>query len=73
MIPAVSPASACRTVFIRCFQLGFWPKGRDWKESMAIADEIKLLRCKDLKRLFPEAVIDRERLCGLTKSFMVYH
>lgn len=61
-----------RAAFIRCFELGFWPKGNDWKESLRIADEIKLLRHKDLKRLFPEAVIEREKLFGLTKSFMVY-
>ena len=61
-----------KAVFIRHFELGFWPQGKDWDDSLKIADEIKLLRGKDLKRLFPEAKMARERLGGLTKSFMVY-
>ena len=44
----------------------------DWEVSLKMADEIHLLRYKDLKRLFPEATIVRERLAGLTKSFMVF-
>lgn len=62
-----------KALFIRHFQLGFWPQGVDWEDSLKIADEIHLLRYKDLKRLFPEATIVRERLAGLTKSFMVFH
>jgi hypothetical protein len=62
-----------RAFFIRRFQLGFWPQGVDWEDSLKIADEIHLLRYKDLKHLFPEATILRECLAGLTKSFMVFH
>lgn len=61
-----------RALFIRCFQLGFWPKGRNWEESLKIANEIKLLSYKDLRSLFPEAKIDKEIFLGFTKSFMVY-
>lgn len=61
-----------RAFFIRRFQLGFWPQGVDWEDSLKIADEIHLLGYRDLKRLFPEATIVRERLAGLTKSFMVF-
>lgn len=62
-----------KAVFIRSFELGFWPQGKDWQDSLKIAREITLLRQKDLRRLFPEATIARERVGGFTKSFMVYH
>lgn len=44
------------------FTLGFQPKGH-W-------EEITLLSARDLRRLFPDAEIHRERVLGLTKSLM---
>lgn len=44
------------------FTLGWQPKGC-W-------EEITLLSARDLKRLFPDAEIHRERVFGLTKSLM---
>jgi 2-polyprenyl-3-methyl-5-hydroxy-6-metoxy-1,4-benzoquinol methylase len=44
------------------FTLGFQPKGY-W-------EEITLLSARDMKRLFPDATIHRERVFGLTKSLM---
>lgn len=59
--------------FLIChFQLGFWTQGKDWDDSMKIADEIHLLTYKDLKQLFPWGVIKREKVLFLTKSFMVF-
>lgn len=62
-----------RAYLINHYQLGFWPKGKNWEESLKIADEIHLLNYRNLRELFPEANIKRERLLGLTKSFMVYY
>jgi SAM-dependent methyltransferase len=45
------------------FSLGWQPKG-SW-------EDINLLTARDLRRLFPDGEIHRERLFGLTKSFMV--
>jgi len=47
----------------RHLTLGWREKG-NW-------EEINLLSGRDLRRLFPDAEIHRERLLGLTKSFMV--
>jgi SAM-dependent methyltransferase len=47
----------------RHFTLGWREKG-NW-------EEINLLSARDLRRLFPDAEIHRERLFGLTKSFML--
>jgi ubiquinone/menaquinone biosynthesis C-methylase UbiE len=44
------------------FSLGWREKG-DW-------EEVNLLTARDLRRLFPDAEIHRERVGGLTKSLM---
>jgi hypothetical protein len=49
-------------VLNRRFTLGWQPKG-SW-------EEINLLSSRQLKRLFPDAEIHRERVLGLTKSLM---
>jgi len=51
-----------RMALNRRFSLGWQPKG-EW-------EEITLLTARDLRRLFPDAEIHRERLFGLTKSLM---
>ncbi len=51
-----------RMALNRRFSLGWQPKGH-W-------EEITLLTARDLRRLFPDAEIHRERLFGLTKSLM---
>ncbi len=62
-----------KALLIMHHQLGFWPQGRDWEDSLKIADEITLLSKRDLKRLFPNAQIWEEKLYGMTKSITVYH
>jgi ubiquinone/menaquinone biosynthesis C-methylase UbiE len=47
------------------FSLGWREKG-DW-------EEVNLLSAQDLRRLFPDAEIHRERVFGLTKSLMAVH
>ena len=51
-----------RQALNRRFTLGWQPKGH-W-------EEITLLTVRDLRRLFPDAEIHRERIFGLTKSLM---
>lgn len=51
-----------RMALNRRFTLGWQPKGQ-W-------EEITLLSARDLRRLFPDAEIRRERVLGLTKSIV---
>lgn len=51
-----------RQALNRRFTLGWQPKGQ-W-------EEITLLTARDLRRLFPDAEIRRERFLGLTKSLI---
>ena len=54
------------------FDLGYFRKNSDWKECMKEVDSIHLLSLHDLKRLFPDAQVKKEKLLGLTKSFMIH-
>lgn len=62
-----------KVFLISHFQLGYRPKGKTKEETLAIAREIDLMSYKDLKQLFPKAMIVHEKVfCGFTKSFMVF-
>ena len=54
------------------FDLGYFQKSGDWGTCLKEADSIHLLSLRDLKRLFPGGQVKRERLLGLTKSFMIH-
>lgn len=53
------------------FQLGWYPKYSDKRLATSTAKSITLLKYKKIKELFPKARIFRERILGLTKSFVV--
>ena len=54
------------------FALGRMPKIRDRAAALAMVEGIHLLTRRRVRKLFPEGVLYRERLFGLTKSFIVY-
>ena len=47
-----------------------WIEGAPWRETDTIIDEVRLLKGSEVKRLFPDAVLWRERVGGITKSFV---
>ena len=53
--------------------LGWYDRIRDYQAAVEVVRGIRLLNKQELKRLFPEAHLQKERFCGLTKSFIVYH
>ena len=62
---------AVRVFLVSHFSLGWNPKGRDYSHAFEMVNEIRLLTKSELHSLFPEAQILRERILGLTKSFIV--
>ena len=60
-----------RIAMLRRFVLGHMRKRPDKEQAREAVNSINLLSLKDLNTLFPESKIYRERLWGLTKSFMV--
>ncbi len=61
-----------RVFLVTHFNLGWRGKILERQEALQAVKEIRLLTEKELKHLFPGAKIYREKLLGLTKSFIVY-
>jgi hypothetical protein len=49
---------------------GFYPQARSCGEAQHILEDVRLLDARAMAELFPDAVIERERLAGLTKSLV---
>ena len=60
-----------RTWLHQHFQMGFMGREPDWLEARIRCEETRLLTRKELTFLFPESRVLHERLCLMTKSFMV--
>ena len=52
--------------------LGWWKKAASYDAAMAEVSTIRLLSERDVRRLFPQAQVFKERFWGLTKSFVAY-
>jgi len=61
-----------RVLLVTHFNLGWRRNIPDKQEALQAVKEIRLLTEKELKNLFPGANIYKEKLLGLTKSFIVY-
>ncbi len=61
-----------RVFLVTHFNLGWRGNIPDRQEALRAVQEIRLLTEKELKDLFPGAKIYKEKLLGLTKSFIVY-
>jgi methyltransferase family protein len=57
---------------IKHFDLGWTPKIKDRRTAEELFRPIRLLTKKELKHLFPDSKIYKEKFLGLTKSFVVY-
>ncbi|MBI5094614.1 MAG: class I SAM-dependent methyltransferase [Candidatus Hydrogenedentes bacterium] len=58
-----------QVLVIRQFRLRFSSGGFDRETAEAIAKSVRLLSEHEFRSLFPDAVIEKERLFGLVKSF----
>ena len=54
------------------FRLGWYRRLPDRREAEALARSIRLLTEREMRALFPAARIRKEKLLGLTKSFIAY-
>jgi len=62
----------CKIFLLTHFNLGYYKKKHSRDDALKAIREIRLLRMSDLKELFPDSVIVKEKLFGFTKSFMAY-
>lgn len=61
---------AVRVAMVQRAALGWYPRVPDRAEAEALVRSIRLLSGGEMQRLFPKATLHRERLMGLTKSFI---
>jgi SAM-dependent methyltransferase len=61
-----------RIALVRRFALGYHEALPDREDARHAVEEIRLLDARELRRLFPDAGLYRERVLGLTKSFVAY-
>lgn len=54
------------------FTLGHHPKARNKEAAVKRVEEVKLLTVKQMKTLFPDGELYREKFFGLTKSITMY-
>lgn len=59
-----------RTLLIQSRELGWMPRLRDEAEARAAAKSIRLLTAREMKRLFPDAILERECVGPFTKSLI---
>jgi hypothetical protein len=62
-----------RTMLLQNFRLGYCRRRPERADAEQEVRSIRLLSGTELKRLSPEAVIERERLCGLTRCLLAYN
>ncbi len=61
---------AARVALVRRFALGYHEAIPDRAAAVEAVNEIRLLTASEMRALFPGAVLHRERVAGLTKSFV---
>jgi hypothetical protein len=61
-----------RVAILRRRQVGHRGPARSAEEARSLVREVRLMRKREIKRLFPEATLYEERFYGLTKSFVVH-
>ena len=61
-----------RAYLLNHFDLGWVKKKPDLQEARTWVKQIRLLKKDELLALFPEANLYKEKMAGLTKSFVVY-
>jgi len=54
-------------------RLGWVPREPDPARALETVAQVRLLTKKQMRTLFPEAIVYRERFLGMTKSVIVYH
>jgi ubiquinone/menaquinone biosynthesis C-methylase UbiE len=61
-----------QALLLKYFNLGSYKKTGDFTNAAYYVKKIRLLTKKELVQLFPKAKIYKEKVLGLTKSFVVY-
>ena len=61
-----------RAWLLQHFNLGWYSKIPDREQALTEVTRIRLMTKTELERIFPDANIFEEKVCGMTKSFVAY-
>lgn len=61
-----------KSLMIRNFNLGYFKKTPEKEKAKKIIESINLPKKTELKKIFPESTIKKEKFLGFTLSFIVY-
>jgi hypothetical protein len=59
-----------RARLIMRYNMGFYSKAATLDDAMVAVEDAELLSFSEMQSLFPDAMIERERFLGMTKSFI---
>jgi hypothetical protein len=62
-----------RIAIVRKRACGYFPRAQSYEEARDVLDDARLLDAEAMAKLFPEAIIERERFAGFTKSLIAIH
>lgn len=62
-----------RYFMIQRFRCGWRGPIPDRTGAVSLVDEVRLLSLRNMRSLFPDGLIWRERVCGITKSLVAYN
>lgn len=60
-----------RMLLVRHFRLGWFAMQADAQAARDLIASVRLLKKREIRKMFPDSLLVRERLWGLTKSFMI--
>lgn len=63
---------ALRVLLLQHFNLGWRKRQKNKQKALESVSEIRLMNREELKKIFPEGTLVKERFFGLTKSFIIY-
>ena len=63
---------AVQVALVRRFKLGWMPRQPVYADARREVEQIRLLSRSEMRGLFPDASVYRERFAGMTKSLVAY-
>jgi 2-polyprenyl-3-methyl-5-hydroxy-6-metoxy-1,4-benzoquinol methylase len=54
------------------FDINYFPRGKSYNDCLSVSDSTLMLSRKEFARLFPDSILQTERLLGLPKSYTAF-
>ena len=61
-----------RVLALQKFNIGWYPRERNFQDAKQKVEEIRIMKLRELKNMFVNGKIIKEKLFGLTKSYIAH-